>query len=313
MGFSFHRIVFLCISTPLGLLASPVTDEIDALMEEYEITAAIERSKALLKQESDPEIQAEIGLRLAIAYHFDQEQGRAIEVFLEALDDLKPPKTPATLFREEQPHYMAALEGYLTHQKRIATKHEAEEIVDQYAVIVKHHEEYAHLGYLVAAAHANLSDFKNFFPVFFAAYRQLPEHYLAYKTKAILHIRLWQRGRTPEEREKRRAAVAENIQRAIQLFPQDASLYRMSVSFASEDSKASVVSASLKNIATHNIMIARDDVAFFVREAVDTGQHAEAKALLTTAREWYRRSKALDAAEQYLREHRPPGNKARGA
>lgn len=82
--------------------------------------------------------------------------------------------------------------------------------------------------------------------------------------------------------------------------PQDHSLYKMLIAFAPVAQKSEVVKVSLKKNVDENIVIPRTDVGFYVDEAVNVQQFDSAQQLINKAREWYRFSRIINAAQECL-------------
>ncbi len=145
---------------------------------------------------------AERGLhkqKLAKLFYKDQETEKAFEVFLEALSEAEV--LPAQkITEEEQRLYTQALQAYLERSPSTKPLEQAKSIKQKYAPIIAAQPAYHHLGYIVAAAYANLEKFSEYFDLFYQSYRSLPEHYLAYKGKAALHAQLLARRRTVAEK-----------------------------------------------------------------------------------------------------------------
>jgi tetratricopeptide (TPR) repeat protein len=243
--------------------------------------------------------KGEIGKELAKAYFKDQELGKAFRVFLEALETV-PAHPEPPMSDEERALYEKALDAY--HHPKGGDSHEAApKLRDQLLPIVKQHPEYYRLKFLTAIAYANLNQFEPFFDLFFSAYSQAPEHYLAYKTKAILHIKLFEREPIDSEREVQRLAMMKNLNKAIQIYPQDISLYKIQITFAPEAEKEAIVTRNLKKIIDGNMMTPRADVGFFVVQAIKVKQNDLAREFLDKAKIWYPLSRTITAAEEYLK------------
>lgn len=238
--------------------------------------------------------------QLAKAYYKDQEHAKAFETFLEALNNTPPPESTKEMSKDEALIFNQALKIYLEPTERnpeaVSLK-----LRDLYAGIWRLHPDYAHVGYIVAVAYANLSDFENFFDIFYRSYVQLPDYYLAYKTKGILHIKLFERARTPEEKNKERKEILQSFQEAKKRYPQDASLYRMQIAFSPEADKPEVLERNLNEILNQSIMIPRADLSFYLDQMLAFGKINLAKKFLVKAREWYPYSRTLDAADEMIK------------
>lgn len=241
--------------------------------------------------------------QLAKAYYGDQEHVKAFVAFLQALDalPLEEEKKEPLPSSEEKKVYAEALKIYLDPNERdphiLSLK-----LRDLYAGIYRLHPDYYQLGYIVAAAYANLFDFNKFFDIFFQSYQRLPHHYLAYKTKSILHIKLYERARTPEEKEKARESIVYYLEKAKIACPLDGSLYRLAIVFASEQDQVKAISSNVKEILKGSLIVPRSDLSFYFDQLLAHGMTNLATDFLAKARKWYPYSRTLDAAEEIIQE-----------
>lgn len=235
---------------------------------------------------------------LAQAYLRDQDLEKAFKTYLSALDSAQITPSNTSMGKGEQALYNEALKIYLNPRQ---SPHEsALTIKEMYASTIKSHQDYYHLAFLVALAYANLSEFDRFFDLFYASYLRLPDHYLAYKAKAILHSRLLDRVKTPEEKEKERKAVLENLQRAKEQNPKDLSLYKMQIIFSSDKDKDEAFKQNVREILDANLVIPRVDLPFYFDGLLAYGQLDLAKEFLKRARSWYPYSRTLDSAQDLI-------------
>lgn len=253
-----------------------------------ELTARI--GDATVEQKGDLEAQ------LAVTYYKDQEQERAFRLYLDLLDmpTSLPPYQPSAA---DERLYSAALKIYLSHNP---PRENAEEIKRIYEQQLKDHPDYLWLGFLLSAAYANLGEFDKFFLTFYLSYQRNPDHYLAYKTKAALHIKLMERARTGDERAAQQEAIVRNAIAASEHNPHDTALYKLILTFTKEENKPAIVDTYLHKIIDNNIVISRSDIAFYVQQAVAADRRDLAQQFINKAREWYAFSKVIDAAQQYL-------------
>jgi hypothetical protein len=228
----------------------------------------------------------------------NQEQEKAFQVFLSSLETGETQSTPTA---EEQTLYDQALNLYLDHTD---PQQNSLKIVQEYAPVIKKHPDFHLLTFLVAASAANAGAYEQFFDLFHPAYRANPHHFLAYKTLAVIHIKLFEKARTPEERERQRQKILDNIAKAIDRYPSDTSLYKMQIGFADGPQKAQIVSDSLNKIISGNIIVPRVDIPIYVHKAVETKQYDLAQKFIDKAKEWYKLSKLLTGAQEYLDRHK---------
>lgn len=291
-------VIFLCTSS-LAWAESPV-DRAARAFEKGHFKEAISLNQKLLS-EVPPEKRGEVLLKLSKSYYKDQELGKAIETFLLALKETQAPLFAYKPSDEDERLYKEALEIYLNPSERDAQV-TALKLHDLYAGILRLHPEYAKLGYIVSASYANLDRFDQFFDVFYASYVKIPDHYLAYKTQAILHIKLYERGRTTQEKELQRAEILKDLEEAKKRNPHDQSLYRLQITFASPAEKKEMLVKNLKEILNGTIVIPRSDLSFYFDQLFSYREDELAKQLLEKARGWYPYSRTLDAAKEMLEE-----------
>lgn len=251
--------------------------------------------------QASPGERGELYKGLALVYYRDQNQERAFQSYLQALDAaVVVPMVPMS--DNERRLYDEALGIYLNHAGNNPTA-VAEEILKKYQPVVVEHGDYYALGYIMAAAYANLEMFPEFFDRFYISFCHLPVHYLAYKTKAVLHAKLFSRARTDKEREVQRRGIIDNLEKAISYYPTDAGMYKMLLATTGDDQKGQVLKTYLKKIINENIITPRVDILYYVQQCVANDERVLAQEFINKSREWYQYSRAVDAAQQYLNEN----------
>lgn len=288
---SFHRAEGLAIS-------DQERSSIKLGAEDYKAAISIRQKELSTVQPKD---KGRLLVELAVLFLQDQDQEKAFQTFLEALSktDLENDTIDTP---EDNVLYQNALTIYFDHSEG-SPKDKAKKIIESFQPLLERHQKAHLLAYLVALAHANLGSYREFFELFYNSYRFHPNHFLAYKTKAILHIKLFERARTETEREFQRKTVLENLEQASEKEPQDDMLYKLMISFSLKEKKQEQVRRCLNKILDANIIIPRGDILFFVQEAVDAGEQKLAKRLLEKARKWYQQSKIINSAQAYLDAH----------
>lgn len=245
------------------------------------------------------EKQGDSKVQLALAYYYDQELEKAFKTYLEALEPIKSQSNyPANI--EEKSLYDEALRLYLASNSGSNAEETAKKIRDKYEPIVKSHPNYLHLNFLVAAAYANLGLFDSFFNAFYLSYQKLPSSYMSYRTKAILHIKLYEKARTAQEKEEQKIAIFENVSLAQKAYPQDSSLYKLQIVFSPEKEKLSVVQRALLKIINENISVPRSDILFYVAEALKAKEKPLALQFLNKAKDWYQYSRIITTAQEMI-------------
>lgn len=238
-------------------------------------------------------------MQLAIVYYKDQEHERAFATFLEALKEAKTHQFP--IASNESQSYHLALKMYLENGGQLPEE-TAQKIVNEYGSIYEKNPQFHHLGYILAVSYANLGHYDQFFQEFYKSYLNDPDHFLAFKTKATLHVKLFERAKTEAQREEQRTFILYNAQRAVELQPQDSSLYRMILAFTPEESKAKVLSTYLNKIIENSIVVPRIDILYYIEIAIAFEQYDLAQTFLNKAKDWYTYSRVIKLAQQHLDE-----------
>lgn len=282
-----HLFIFYCV---LGVVFAQ-----QSTFAEEDLKASIQQYQQKIAKAPSGELKKD----LACVYYKDQDQERAFQTYLEALQS-DVSETSYIPTQTEQHLYLKALDTYLS-QEYEPTQKVANQLLDQYLSVANEHPDYYELNYLIAIAQASLDQTIPFFERFYRSYVHLPRHYLAYKTKALLHAKLFMRGKTPEERDVQRQAILLNTEQAIKQYPHDATLYKLLLSFTPESQRFEILQKIIQQIVENNVMISRTDIAVYVEQAVAYNQMELAQELLNKGREWYPFSRTLDEAQQLIK------------
>lgn len=138
------------------------------------------------------------------------------------------------------------------------------------------------------------------FEVFYQAYQRHPHHYLAYKTQAILWIKLFERALPGETKESARTQLLKHLEMAEGLYPQDTSLYRLKILYASQSEKPKIVLESLNKIIREDIVIPRAELEFYLQEALSLSGREATLRFIDKASQWYHFSRAIEAAREQM-------------
>lgn len=238
---------------------------------------------------------------LAALYYEDQDQEKALQTFLDALQDFPlSSEKQREITADEAPHYQQALALYLNQNSGQDVEGVARQLLACYLPMVEKNPSFIHINFLIAAAYANLGDFPTFFRAFVSSYSQDPDHYMAYRTKAILHLKLHEKVRSSVEREQQRKEIYENINEALKRNSRDITLYKLKILFSADADRFQSVQTSLQKILDENIIPPRIDLLFYTKEAVDSHQKELAKRFLSKAHEWYPYSRQLNTAQELV-------------
>ncbi len=267
-------------------------------MHSEDTKGAIAHQQKLLAQ-ADIEQKSALLEQLALLYLKDQDQERAFAAFLQSLGYISPQQL-AKQPENATSAYERALAIYLEAHGE-ATTQSAKKIIDEFGPIVQEQAAPQPLGFLVAIAYANLFRYEEFCNFFYRTYVAFPEHYLAYKTKAILHVKLMERKNSEAERKIQRAAVLSNLEQAQERQPNDTTLYKLLISFSSLEERGVQVQRCINAILSQNVQIPRTDLMFYVQEAVDIKAYALAQQFVDRAHQWYPNSRIVESAQSFLK------------
>jgi hypothetical protein len=248
------------------------------------------------------ERKGEVSFQLALAYLKDQDQEKAIQEFLRTLEALTPKAAPS-LTGQEKELYEKGYRIYLDRPYDNTPKDTAIKLYQEFKQTTDEHKDYYLLNLLMSTAYANLNRYEEFFNAFYQSYPYYSDHYLSYKTKAALHIRLFEKARQLNEREEERKLVFTNTMNAIEKNPFDIGLYKIAMLFAGEN-HAKVVQDLLAAIIQKNIIVPRHDIVFFVHQAITSKQIDAAQKFVDKCREWYHYSRSISEAQEHIDQHR---------
>jgi hypothetical protein len=220
----------------------------------------------------------------------DQDQEGAFRGYVELLSEVDSVESRMT--KEEEEVYGRALDIYL--KERVGGARKIDEL---FSAVIEAHPDWAHLGFVVAAAKGNLGEFPSFFELFYNSYRADPNHFLASKIKAVLHIKLFERARWVEERERQREEVLKALHAAEKAFPGDYSLYEMEIGFTRPEKKEEIKREILNKILELSIIPPRADTLYFVKMAISLRDKELIDRWMQRAKKGYPNSRSLEQIE----------------
>ncbi|MCB1180814.1 MAG: hypothetical protein KDK55_02160 [Chlamydiia bacterium] len=243
---------------------------------------------------------------LAEAHYHDQELIRGYKAFLQALQCTSLSHEAPAMCEEEKKIYEEALLLYREEGggNPICL---SKKLCDHYALIGEEHPEYIHLNFLLSTAYANLGMYDRFFKEFYKGYPYFKETSLACKTQGILLIRLAQTSGLEEERVELRKEGIFKLERAVELDPNDSSLYKVLIYLAKEDKREACLIGYLEEVCRRRVKLSREEIYPYVKEAIFLHQPVLAEDLIDLWQTWYPYSRSIEAARKFLEQ-----TKARG-
>ncbi len=302
------KLAFFCLSLSFSGLFLEAQDSSNLKFTEPKFKICHYRAKLeslktdILKQNNE---ESAVYKELALAYLEDQQQEQA---FLALVDSIKwmQKKIVSIPQAEDQKLYQEALKIYLEHNGAKAPVENAKKILAKYQPLMQ--PGYFLLNFLLAAAHANLGQYTEFFEEFYASYSCDPDHYMAYKTQAILYVKLYERSNQPFIKEQWRQAIVENAKKAVQKNPQDIALYKLILLFVTDSERHPHSVEILKKVLEKESVIQRADIAFFVQQAVLVKEFDLAQQVIDQAHTLYSSSQVITASQNYLNQQKKIAN-----
>jgi len=221
----------------------------------------------------------------------EQKLEESISAFLKVLGQQKSVEKPtpqSEKFREAYGVYLNL------HGKPAAVV--AQELIRDYGPTT----EDPYLAYLLAAGYANMGRFDQFYPLFLLGYTNDPHYYMADKTLAVLHIKLYERLLPGEAKERERKEILLNLQNALLKNPSDHMLYKMMIAFAPEVSRRELVDTTLNTMIREKVVYPRTDLLFYVKIALATGNRPLAQQFVDYSKGLFGYSRSLEAAQRML-------------
>ncbi len=303
---AWHTAFIFCVILSATVLAEDAKqiNEMQAIaIEERDLKKAIKIQQDKIDQAEEID-KAQYTEELALLYLKDQDQEKAFAAFLKVLDLIafaagQETVSAETIFVNDEVEYKRAFSIYLDPASESPTA-TAINLIKALLPVIKAKPDQYLLDYFVAIAYANLGKYEEFFTHFYRAYRFYPAHYLAFKTKAVMHIKLLERTRLESGRAEQRQAIMDNLTLALEREPQDITIYKLLISFSPKEKKRDQVQLCLNKIINGNIMIPRSELMFYVIEAVDVSDHELAQRFIDRAKVWYPQSRIVTSAQNYL-------------
>lgn len=235
-------------------------------------------------------------LQLAIAQAKDQELEKAFKSYLKALMFAKTEhKIHPT--EEESVLYNQALDVYLKNHSGPSLKEASEKIIQTFGPQIQKHPDYHYLNFIVSAAYANLGKMQNFFEGFYQSYIYYPDSFMALRTQAILHRKIYEMAGSLSEKQPEKAAIFDFAVKASAANSSDTELYKLIITMASDKEKEAVVQQTLNKIMDNNIIVPRSDILFYVSMALETNQKKLAQQFVNKSHQWYQYSRIINEAQ----------------
>jgi tetratricopeptide (TPR) repeat protein len=301
----YKALVFLglnCLVVP-ALFADWKThrEQGDTAMQSQDYKSAIDQYQTAF-MEVPQQQRCDLSLKLARAYYRDQEHERAFKIYLDVLD-LAAPTSASKTNAEEQELYEKALAVY-SGAATLSVQQMSEQLTEKYAQVMADHPNYHLLGFMLAASYANLGMYEQFFDRFYESYQHYPDHFMVYKTRGVLQLKLMESARSWEDKAKYREAALTNFVNALERYSEDITLYRLIVSLAQDAQKPQLVVTTLQRLMDLEIEIPRSDICPYVQLAMTCEDEALAEKLVLRAEKLYAYSRAVKVARDYLEQHR---------
>jgi len=266
--------------------------------QDEDLGQTIERVSAKIQEEKSSR-RSDLEVELACLYMKDQKEEEAFTTFLQALDEA--PYEAYEHNPEEEEIYSKALKLYLEEVERPPGE-VARELEGLLQPIIDEHPSYAFVRFILANAYANEGKWDLFFNNFYTAYKQKRDSFLAFRTLGIMNIKLFEKARTLEAKEDRRRKINSNLERALSLYNEDSTLYKLLIIFSPLPERRHRVCEMIEKIINGNAVIARSQIPFYVHEALEAGDKELARRFLDKAATWYQYSRVIEEMRKVVQD-----------
>ncbi|MDF2576883.1 MAG: hypothetical protein K0S74_367 [Chlamydiales bacterium] len=260
---------------------------------------AIVQYENVLRHLESPLEKANMHLTLAGCYYRDQAIDKAFLNFLKALDYSPCPEADYDFSEKERILVEQAQEVYFS-QTFSNSNEIALQIIADYSSALEDNPNFYTLSYLIAASHANLGNYEKFFEMFYKAYNQTQDYFLAPKAKGVIYTKLQERARASADRKQYHELAKANLKMALDKNPKDPALYRMLVSLTPDAERKEALHCYLQQMMNQQVAIPRADIYFYVYQSAVNGEFGLAQKVIDSARQSYQYSRSIDAAQDFL-------------
>jgi hypothetical protein len=247
----------------------------------------------------DVQKKAELLALLSCLYVKDQKEELAFTTFLEALHCV-PQASPIQLAGKEKQLFEKYLDLYI-HTPQ-PTQEQAEAFAQEIGPYLEKHPDYHFLRLLYACSFANRKQYDEFFCNFFSSYIHAPDTYLIPRTLAILHVKLFERARTCEEKNRLKKQIVSFLEQAVRLYDRDTTVYKLLLVFAPEESRKETYQEVLRKILLSGTIIPRSEISFYINCALAVEEYEKAEELLSKMKGWHGYSRAIEEMQNQVKD-----------
>lgn len=267
------------------------------LVASKDFKGAIQEIDRLLQTETTEQKRGFLLVEKAKLLFADQQQMEACDVFLGALSHVNVER------EEVSTGEVSAFQSlFPVYEASLRCAEDCEKLIQQAENLLQAHPDYVSMELYVAAGLANMGSMVSFFERFFHAFQHRSDSFLAWKTRGVLHLRLYEASPGNEERSLHRTEAVHCFQEAFRKQPQDSLLLIKILFIMPVEEKRPFLEQVVDDFIQLNIPPKRTDCFFLIEQALDIGARDAAKKLIDKARIWYQYSRALnDLSERFLR------------
>jgi tetratricopeptide (TPR) repeat protein len=285
----------VCLLAPASSYPIPGCSMLADMVNAGEFKKAIEKLDEFLQAPLADNARAFLLVEKAKLLFVDQQQMESQDVFLQALQQAIPMKEEAT---EDEASLFQSL--FSSYEESLRSPDACVKLVEQAEEALKKHKDYTSIEFYVAAGLANRGRFTSFYDRFFHAFLHRSGSFLAWKTRGVLHLRLYEASSSDEMRVLHRKEAVACFQEAFRRQPQDASLLVKLVFILPCEEKKLFLEKVADDFVRLQTPPKRGDCFFLIEQALDVQATESAKKLIDKARVWYQYSRALnDLSERY--------------
>jgi len=260
-----------------------------------EYSTAIQTVDHWLASEKNESITGFFLVEKAKLLYANQQHEQALEAFVDVIDQMQINEMPITDVERDKVQELLPL-----YQESLLSREACQNLLEQAQAIIQKYPNYYSIEFLLAAAFANCSQFCQFFDHFAHSYKHRPNDFLAWKTRGVLHVHLFEASITEEVRLSHKNRAVQYFEKAYFLQPDDESLLLKILFLIPDDEKAPFLHKILPTLVDRSTPMRRTVCFLIIEQAIDAKALDEATQLIDKARSWYQYSRALEELSKKL-------------
>jgi len=218
----------------------------------------------------------------------NQQRSEAQAFFLKSLDSSFYKKNSA----RDEPSIRNALDAL--YRKSWQSQEATKRLITSARKLLEEFPTSSSLYYYLSVAYANQQDFISFFDAFYEGWIRDSNQFLAWKTRGVLHLRLFESTADPQEKSFHQNQAVRCLEEAFICQPDDLSLLMKMLFLLPFERRKEYLQKMYGHLLRLSNPPARYEFFYFIEQALELESLDVARALLQKAQEWYQYSRAVE-------------------